>query len=145
MNTNMPDARTHLFRALEADLIGPCTLDPAAVETLPLAPTRWYLTGFLAPQHAQPQGAELEEEELDGEALERGREIAPGLWLEGRLAGASAPGLPPGTRALSVFVVNRRRVDAVRPFDESCIFQVGLELQHPAGLVARPNRRDERS
>jgi hypothetical protein len=236
MNTNMPDPRTHLLRALEADLIGPCTLDPAAVETLPLAPTRWYLTGFLAPQHAQPQGAELEEEELDGgadeddpdagppdrapkgprvfaasiglsvllppaqgedvvhvtlsyadyvavappkaaasadakalppskgrrfaraprapltttlaldaESLERGREVAPGLWLEGRLAGAIAPGLPPGTRALSMFVVNRRRVDAVRPFDESCIFQVGLELQHPTGLVARPNRRDERS
>lgn len=233
-----PDCRGHLLRALEADLIGPFTLDPAAVETLPLAPTRWYLAGFLAPQHAQPEAAELEDEELDGgddeddpdagpadrapkgprvfaasiglsvllpppstrgpneihvtvcyadyvavepppaeapaggkprppskarrwtrtprspqslalpldaRALERGREIAPGLWIGGHLAAASAPGLPLGTRALSVFLVNRRRLAEGRPFDESCIFQVSLELRHAAGLVPRPNRRDERS
>lgn len=230
------DPRAHLVRALEADLIGPFTLDPASTETLPLAPTRWYLTGFLAPQHAQPQDSELDDEELavgddeddpdsgtpdrapkgprqfaasiglsvllppaggtdhvsvalhyadyvavdataaeatadakplaaskkirwtrvprspltldlslDGAALAKGSEIAPGLWIEGQLGSARAPGLPPHTRALSVFVVNRRPIDEERPFDESCIFQVSLELQHTAGLVPRPNRRDEGS
>lgn len=230
--------RTHLVRALEADLVGPFTLDPASTETLPLAPTRWYLTGFLAPQHAQPESVELDDDELDagddeddpdagppdraprgprqfaasiglsvllppatgadrisvtlhyadyvavdattsapeapadakaraprktqrwtrvprtpltieleldGARLARGTELAPGLWIEGQLGVASAPGLPPDTRALSVFVVNRRPIDDARPFDESCIFQVSLELRHAAGLVARPNRRDERS
>ena len=230
------EPRNHLVRALEADLIGPFALDPASTETLPLAPTRWYLTGFLAPQHAQPEDAELEDEELavgddeddpdgatpdrapkgprqfpasiglsvllppaqgadhvsvtlhyadyvavdaaiaeaapdakplpaskkrrwtrvprsplsmdlalNGAALTKGREIAPGLWIEGHLGTAQAPGLPAHTRALSVFVVNRRLLDDERPFDESCIFQVSLEVRHAAGLVARPNRRDEGS
>jgi hypothetical protein len=230
--------RDHLVRALEADLVGPFTLDPASNETLPLAPTRWYLTGFLAPQHAQPESAEPDDDELDagddeddpdagptdraprgprqfaaslglsvllppatgadrisvtlhyadyvaldvviaqpeapagakarpprttqrwtrvprtplttelevdGARLARGTEIAPGLWIEGHLGIANTPGLPAHTRALSVFVVNRRPVDDTRPFDESCIFQVCLELRHAGGLVARPNRRDERS
>lgn len=239
MSTAIADPRTHLLRALEADLIGPFTLDSGAVETLPLAPTRWYLTGFLAPQHAAPESAELEEDDLDGgddeddpdagpadrapkgprvfaasiglsvllpplaeaagpdeiqvtlsyadylaveppradtpagaqprapskvrhwqraphpsatltlaldgKALRDGREMAPGLWIEGHIGVASSPGLPDGTRALSVFVVNRRPLPEGRLFDESCIFQVSLELRHAAGLVPRPNRRDERS
>ncbi len=42
-------SREHLIRALEADLIGP--FDPEALEdeVLKLPPSRWYLTGFLAP------------------------------------------------------------------------------------------------
>jgi hypothetical protein len=227
--------RTHLVRALEADLIGPFTLDPSSTETLPLSPTRWYLTGFLAPQHAVPEADVLDEDELavgddeddpdagpadrapkgprqfaasiglsvllppgeaadrvsvkllfadyisvesaaagaaepgkkhspgkqlwqrvpgplctaelplDGEALRRGHEIAPGLWLEGHLGVANLPGLPSGTRALSLFAVNRRPLKEGRPFDESCIFQVSLEVRYVNGLVARLNRRDEDS
>jgi hypothetical protein len=47
---------------------------------------------------------------LDPERLAKGEAIpgAEGLWLEGRLSVADAPGLPAGTRALSLFVVNHR-------------------------------------
>lgn len=38
--------RDQLLSALERDLIGPLQED----ELLPLPPSRWYLTGFLAPQ-----------------------------------------------------------------------------------------------
>ena len=42
-------ARASVVDALQADLVGP--FDPAAPEeVLPLAPSRWYLTGFLAPE-----------------------------------------------------------------------------------------------
>ena len=42
------DVRDHLVRALAADLIGPFSADGS--ETLDLPPSRWYLTGFLAPE-----------------------------------------------------------------------------------------------
>jgi hypothetical protein len=42
------DVRRHLVEALEADLMGPFV--PDGQEILPIAPSRWYLTGFLAPQ-----------------------------------------------------------------------------------------------
>ncbi|HYO93787.1 MAG TPA: DISARM system helicase DrmA [Polyangiaceae bacterium] len=226
-------ARAHLVRALEADLVGPFTLEPSSTETLTLAPSRWYLTGFLAPQYAKPLEEHTEEDELgvgddedepDGAApdappkgprmfpasiglsvllppskqpdavkvsvayalyraapedaandskrrsgakklrwtrvpqptlevelpleaarLKLGHEVAPGLWLEGHLALANTPGLHAATRALSLFLVNRRPLVEGRQFDESCLFQVRLELRHAGGLVARPNRRDESS
>ena len=48
---NGTDIRNHLVRALEADLVGPHDLDNAdAEEVLRIPPTRWYLTGFLAPE-----------------------------------------------------------------------------------------------
>ncbi len=53
---NEADVRKHLVAALEADLIGPFVPDShpqAGQEILPLAPSRWYLTGFLAPQGAR--------------------------------------------------------------------------------------------
>ena len=40
--------REHLVAALEADLVGPFDAS-APEEVLTLAPSRWYLTGFLAP------------------------------------------------------------------------------------------------
>lgn len=46
---NPSDLRARLVRALEADVIGP--FDPeTGEEVLRLPPSRWYLTGFLAPQ-----------------------------------------------------------------------------------------------
>lgn len=55
-------AREAIVRALEADLIGP--FQESGEETLPLPPSRWYLTGFLAPEDARDTGdAEDEEEE----------------------------------------------------------------------------------
>ncbi len=47
------DVRQRLLAALEADLVGPFiaeSLPGGGQEVLPLPPSRWYLTGFLAPQ-----------------------------------------------------------------------------------------------
>src|SRR5512145_2954961 len=47
------DVRERLVDALQADLVGPFLPDDeseSGQETLPIAPSRWYLTGFLAPQ-----------------------------------------------------------------------------------------------
>jgi hypothetical protein len=52
--TPPPDLRDHLVRALTADLVGPFDQDdPDAREVLHLPPSRWYLTGFLAPDQAR--------------------------------------------------------------------------------------------
>ncbi|MCB9789291.1 MAG: hypothetical protein H6744_21655, partial [Deltaproteobacteria bacterium] len=56
MPADAREARDRIVRALEADLVGPfATPDPsdgpdpsASPEILPLPPSRWYLTGFLA-------------------------------------------------------------------------------------------------
>lgn len=60
-------AREHLVKSLRLDLIGPGPDDAALQqERLPQAPSRWYLTGFLAPSSApQSQKARDAEEELD--------------------------------------------------------------------------------
>jgi hypothetical protein len=57
------ELRARLVRALEADLIGP--FDPeSGEEVLPLPPSRWYLTGFLAPEGGREPEDPTEEEEL---------------------------------------------------------------------------------
>ena len=64
--TELTAPRTHLIQALEADLIGPFrrNLKDAdgkdgidSVEELGLPPSRWYLTGFLAPEGAMDEEA----------------------------------------------------------------------------------------
>ncbi|EKU96525.1 hypothetical protein Lepto7375DRAFT_0531 [Leptolyngbya sp. PCC 7375] len=46
--------RTSLIDALRLDLIGPSTGDPSyAYETIPQAPSKWYLSGFLVPYEAK--------------------------------------------------------------------------------------------
>ena len=59
--------RDYLLEALRLDLIGPRPRDGALQhERLPHAPSRWYLTGFLAPTGApDAQRAQDAEEELD--------------------------------------------------------------------------------
>ena len=66
----LPDStavRDSLVEALRLDLIGPRPDDDALQhERLPQAPSRWYLTGFLAPTGApDAQRAQDAEEELD--------------------------------------------------------------------------------
>ena len=70
--TNTPlnasaEVRDYLIEALRLDLIGPRLGDEAHQhERLPHAPSRWYLTGFLAPTDApDAQRAQDTEEELD--------------------------------------------------------------------------------
>ncbi|MCA9664093.1 MAG: DISARM system helicase DrmA [Myxococcales bacterium] len=235
MATTTTEVRAHLVRALEADVVGP--FDPELrEELLDLPPSRFYLTGFLAPEAAREQndpeaeddtpeaGDVLDEEDsagqepepkqrrrfpasmgvtvlvpaaarevtatvsyadyvpeatealpddeglpgkkrgrakilwrrierepvsttlpLEASAIAKGVAVAKagGVKLRGALKPALAPGLPEGTRALSLFVVNERPVegDVLKAKDDAFIFQVGLSLSSDVGFVARPNRR----
>lgn len=66
--------RSELVKALKADLIGPFVPEGhpgAGEEVLPLPPSRWYLTGFLAPQSARAPDPDDQDSE---EGLEAGTE-----------------------------------------------------------------------
>ncbi|MBI4957601.1 MAG: helicase [Myxococcales bacterium] len=224
--------RARILEALEADLVGPFHAEPRG-EVLPLPPSRWYLTGFLAPLgdrdthdataedelgagsdeddedagHQEPEPkqrkrfpaslgmsvlipaaterpevvcvtvrfadyvAEAREVEgsrrprtvwrrvprgpftvelpLEAKAVEAGVAVpeARGVRVTGRLETAEAPGLPEGTRALAVFVVNERRASEPERGrqDAEFLFQVELEVEHARGLVPRPNRQGEQA
>jgi hypothetical protein len=58
------DVRAHLLEALHADLVGPFDLDPASTEVLPRPPSRFYLTGFLAPSGDRDPGDPTDDEEF---------------------------------------------------------------------------------
>ncbi len=62
------DIRARLTHALRLDLIGPEPGDPQVAEILDRSPSRWYLTGFLAPWNAPASQKEDEEaqDELEG-------------------------------------------------------------------------------
>src|SRR5690606_20900555 len=92
-----------------------------------------------------PRGPVEQSAPLDPVALAEGLPLATadGLWLIGQLGRADGPGLDPRTRALALFLVNRRSVPEPRRADESFICQVGLELEAPGGFVPRPNRTGE--
>lgn len=232
------DVRQHLVRALNADLVGP--FDSSGQETLSVAPSRIYLTGFLAPreareskeveqdgdfeagddvesddaQTADPQskrrgfwpasigmsfllepgdsndtlsirvrfatyapipsapiivrdrfGEEKEKTEthwtrishapdavvvpLDSRRLETGIEIpgAEGLKIKGIVRTADFEGgqVKPGTRTVSIFLVNERKPAPQGTRDAANIFQVEMRVQASVNLVPRPNLRAERS
>ena len=65
--TDSVSVRRYLCDALRIDLVGPRPGDAASQhERLPQAPSRWYLTGFLAPGDApEEQPAQDSEEALD--------------------------------------------------------------------------------
>jgi hypothetical protein len=81
--------RDHLIAALQADLIGPFAGPTDAPEVLQLPPSRWYLTGFLAPEAGRivddptaddelPAGDDDEGDEgSDAEPLPKQRKIFP--------------------------------------------------------------------
>lgn len=68
--------RDSLTRALSLDLVGPGNDGIHAEEVLPLPPSRWYLTGFLAPWNA-PSSQKRDEDDTQGE-LEYGEAGGPG-------------------------------------------------------------------
>lgn len=70
--------RDRLCDMLDLDLVGPTHDEALAQEVLPTAPSRWYLSGFLAPHSAPaPSKADLEQDD-ELEAAERdGDEGAP--------------------------------------------------------------------
>lgn len=231
------DVREHLVEALQADLIGPFLPDQSGSteqEILPLAPSRWYLTGFLAPQGGrapdvddrdsedgglaagddsqQPEDAGNEEPEpkrkmlfpaslglsvflppgqgdritvdvcyadydkvqialeqsdklrtgwkrvphgpvevsvpLDPALLSKPEGVpvpgSRGLVIRGELRTTEIDGLEPGTRVLSLFLVNDRAL-AERDRDTQMVFQVKLTLRYEPGFRCRPNWRGEDS
>jgi hypothetical protein len=223
------DVRASLVAALHADLVGPFSSDAASKEELTIAPSRWYLTGFLAPKADRetedptadeelgtgnddededepavepepkqknyfpasigmsvllpaksegegsikatisfadyvkeeretgerkrkrtvwrrvPQPARSVEIPLKASDVEKGRPLpdTSGMRVCGKLEAADAPGLPPGTRALSLFVVNERTPGEKGRQDEQFIFQVEMEVLFEAGFVPRPSRQGE--
>ncbi len=232
---NEADVRQRLVEALEADLVGPFVPDAHAQggqEVLPLAPSRWYLTGFLAPQggrapevddrdstdegiaggseepkaedagtddpepkrpvrfpasmglsvflppgkgdaievdvwyadydkievpheHSErlvtgwkrvPHGPVRVRVPLDAAVIQRKDGIAVpesrGLLLKGELRTTDMDGLEPGTRVLSLFLVNDRAATD-RDRDTQFVFQVRLALTYDRGFIPRPNRRGE--
>jgi Helicase conserved C-terminal domain len=231
---NERDVRQRLVEALEADLVGPFVPDghpQGGQEVLPNAPSRFYLTGFLAPQGGRvpdkddkdsedgelAAGTETQKEDsgqdepeakrpvrfpasmglsvflppgqgdqidvdiwyadydkievaidktehvrpgwkrvpygpvrvavpLDTDAIQaKGGIRVPGsrgLVLKGELRTTNMDGLDPGTRVLSLFLVNDR-ASAERDRDSQFVFQVRMALHYPGGFVRRPNRRGE--
>jgi hypothetical protein len=78
---------------------------------------------------------------LDPAVLAKGVRIVelPGVSIEGKLGESSTP--RPGTRALSVFVVNRREAGERGKRDAQMLFQVSLEVRFEGGFVPRPALR----
>jgi hypothetical protein len=228
------DVRAALVAALEADLIGPFVPDSHAQggqEVLPIGPSRWYLTGFLAPQGGRAPdiedrdstddglaaGSESSNEDAGSDEPEPKRPVrfpasmglsvflppgdgdsihvaisyadydkievpidrddkkkigwkrvpygpvpvtvpldqkilqskdgipvpgSRGLVLKGELRTTEMDGLEPGTRVLSLFLVNDR-APMDRDRDTQFAFQVRMELTYERGFVSRPNRRGE--
>lgn len=60
--------------ALHADLVGPFDPDGSGEELLELAPSRWYLTGFLAPKAARETNSADDDDEPAPESYERARQ-----------------------------------------------------------------------
>lgn len=236
------DVRSSLLSGLEADLIGPFALGVpgtkamdahASAEVLEIPPSRWYFTGFLAPQgrRAPPEddleshggdfaaGSDSQSEDAGAEEPDPPRPIrfpasmglsvylppAPGsgtdsidvelsyadydpipiaedtdekkkegwkrvphgpirfsvpleprqlrppgirvpnsvgLNIVGELRSTSMEGLPANARVLSLWVVNDRYDEEMKP-DQLFIFQVKLALHYQPGFLWRPNRRGE--
>jgi hypothetical protein len=222
------DVRARLAHALRLDLIGPEAHEPQASESLPIAPSRYYLTGFLAPLNApaaqkkdddeqgelelaaSAAGTDEDDTTREAPAAKRGQFpsslgvsvlVAPGVadlkvtarWgdyepleLDGQFTGewrrtehrvstsvllgvahglpstqplAGADGLeivwsirrvragelsmlPDGTRAVSIFLVNRRKPEEeVLLKDRRFAFQAQLTVESEEPFVPRPNPR----
>jgi hypothetical protein len=104
--TRPVDVRASLVEALEADLIGPFLRNGpgAGQEVLPLPPSRWYLTGFLAPT----QGRAPDPDDQDSEG-----ELAAGGESQAEDAGVDEPEAKrrqhfPASMGMSVFLPPRR-------------------------------------
>jgi hypothetical protein len=63
------DTRAALIAALHADLVGPFDPKGAGAEILPIAPSRWYLTGFLAPQADRETNDPEDQDDAAGSTL----------------------------------------------------------------------------
>jgi hypothetical protein len=104
------DVRARLVAALQADLVGPFLPDghpEAGTEVLPMAPSRWYLTGFLAPRAGRA---------LDPDDDDANDELPAGSESQAEDAGSSEPEAKrtqqfPASMGLSVFLPPRQGDD----------------------------------
>jgi hypothetical protein len=106
------EVRSQLIEALRLDLVGPGRATPYADEGLPQSPSRWYLTGFLAPIDASDEqrrdetaGDEADEQDEAGgvdDATEVDRSSAKTAFFPSS-AGVSVL-VPPKTKTLDVTV-----------------------------------------
>jgi hypothetical protein len=125
--------RAHVVGALEADLVGPYVPvgDGGAVapaEVLPLPPSRWYLTGFLAPE------GERDPEDADADAeLDGGNDAAVELDGQRQEPEAKQRNRLPASMGLSVFVGPR----ATSLTAEVSYADYVLERQEPDGGEGR--------
>jgi len=94
----------------------------------------------------KPRQTILTDVPLDAQTLATGirLEDTVGLALYGQLKTVEhARGLPDGTQALALFIVNRRGAGERGRRDEQMIFQVEMEIECAEGIVPRPNFSDE--
>ncbi len=110
MDTLLPAAssaavRARLLRTLRRDLIGPdvgAEDADLASELLTERPSRWYLTGFIAPEESDPAsgGEQAAEQGLLDDAMEAEGEPAPDPVLGGTAADNSEPDPGAGSRRM---------------------------------------------
>ena len=104
------EVRAQLVKALQLDLVGPCSGDDLESELLRQAPSRWYLTGLLVPLGASDaQRVDVtvtEEVDAAGETGGVDDEVVPETPAARRAFLPSSIGLsvmlPPGTDRLDV-------------------------------------------
>lgn len=93
-----------------------------------------------------PRGPYTLKVPLDSEALSSRHGFrwaeGTGLSFRGELRTTDMEGLEPGTRVLSLFLVNARE-PMERQRDINFAFQVEFSMRYTRGFVARPNRRGE--
>ena len=97
--------RAKLVRLLRRDLIGPDVFpndDDLATELLTERPSRWYLTGFIAPEQdtAPAKQAEAVEQDLLGEDLDGDAEPEPDPLLGSRSEDNNEPDPGAGGRRI---------------------------------------------
>ncbi len=100
--------RDGLEEALQLDLVGPSKGHPLEAEVLDQTPSRWYLTGFLAPIDA---AADERRDETAEEEVDQLSERAAGGDDKGEPEkGASKPGLYPSSIGLSFLIPDNAAV-----------------------------------
>ncbi|HEY8378328.1 MAG TPA: helicase-related protein, partial [Nannocystis sp.] len=144
--TTGKDIRDHLRRSLAADLVGPFDqADLNSTEVLPLPPSRWYLTGFLAPELRRDVDDPTEDDELGAgddsddedsqgeEPLPKQRKVFPASL------GLSVL-LPPGERGpvtarvrWADYVYTEVEPDPARDGERKR--KVGVWVRHPRGPI----------
>lgn len=98
------DVRARLTHSLRLDLIGPAPAEPQAAEVLDRAPTRWYLSGFLAPWNAPASQKEDEEGQEEIEGLQAGESGGEDDDEQSREGQAARRGRFPSSVGVSVLV-----------------------------------------